>query len=153
MPDLQTLKNKLSRRQEERAESEKRTNALRERDQLISSVPYAVETGFWCKTCELDFNRTGLKVTRRAYESEQLLAWYATRCEKCYSRCIRFITDKHLDPYYRESALLQHQRKIQSRDLLQPGDAGFKTLYGDPYKKYHDQMEKAERASFIKKFI
>jgi hypothetical protein len=153
MPDLDQLRRNLTRRQNEREEAEAREKARYARETLVKGVPYAIQTDFWCRTCELDFNRTGLKVVRTAFDSGLLCAWYATRCEKCYTTCIRFITDKHLDPYYHDSEMLRVQRIAQSRDMLQPGDPGFQTYYGDPMKKYYDEIEQQARATFTKKII
>lgn len=57
----------------------------------------------------------------------------------------RFITDKHLDPFYGQSKMLQRLRVEMADDLLQPGDPGFEAKYGDIYKDYNERMDADER--------
>jgi hypothetical protein len=73
----------------------------------------------------------------------------------CCKGLRRRITDKLFDPYYNQSEVVKLQRRQaeENGDLLQPGDYGFITKYGDPNKKHYEQMEQAERANFKKKII
>lgn len=66
---------------------------------------------------------------------------FGTSC----SHTRRFITDKHLDPFYGQSKMLARLRIEMADDLLQPGDEGFEAKYGDPYKDYNERMDAQER--------
>lgn len=57
----------------------------------------------------------------------------------------RFITDKHLDPFYGQSKMLARLRVEMADDLLQPGDVGFEAKYGDPYKEANERRDAQER--------
>lgn len=63
------------------------------------------------------------------------------------------ITDKHTDSYYKDSKMLHYQGRMAVANgyLLQPGQDGFKTKYGDPNKKLYEKMEKEERAKWQEK--
>jgi homoserine dehydrogenase len=59
---------------------------------------------------------------------------------------MNLLPDKQFDPYYTDSEMIQNQAKeaIANGDLLQPGDVGFQTKYGDINKKKWAEMEKQE---------
>jgi transcription elongation factor Elf1 len=144
---------RVERNKQERERHELIEKFRYERDQIIKAAPYAIETDFWCRRCQQDFTRTGIKVVRTSWTTDLKLAWYATRCETCYQVCIRRITDKPADPYYSLSKMLKDQRSAQADDMLQPDDPRFKARYGDPYKKVWEQMESAERSAYKKKHL
>jgi hypothetical protein len=68
----------------------------------------------WCAKCKKDYKAVGYKCIRTPEQSiewggdGQIRAWYEAKCRKGHE-CIRLITDKHLDPYYRESILLRNE--------------------------------------------
>ena len=90
---------------------------------------------FFCKKCKLDQDRNPLRINEHAY---------AAKCQKCRGQLLRYINDKHLDPYYRESLKLQRQRSEMANDLVQYGDPRFKNLYRDQWDKFEQQKEDYE---------
>lgn len=107
--------------------------------------------GWWCEHCQLDFTARGYKVVVWPAAWSEPIARWERKCIKCGRYLRRYITDSHLDPYFRESKELKKLRITYRRDLLQPSDPGFRTLYGDPYKKIHKEEDMTERANFVKK--
>jgi len=109
---------------------------LRERRKTIDEEPYKKPFVFWCNDCKLDFGAVAFK-----YEwtyNRVPYARYESKCKDCNKRVIRYITDKQWDPWFWRSKNNEIQRKKYAKDMLQPGDPGFTTLYGDPYKKVHE---------------
>ena len=89
---------------------------------------------FWCKKCELDLDLEAEK------QNNSYAEWFMARCPKCGVKLLRYITEKHKDPYYHESKRVKIQSRQYAKDLIQPGQDGFK-LY---YKKEWDKMEQAK---------
>ena len=86
---------------------------------------------FYCGTCRIDQDHPPQKRKNRFGE------WFFAECMGCKEMLIRYITDKHLDPYYRNSLNLKKQRTFFAKDLIQPGDSRFKKYY----KKEWDKIE------------
>jgi|SRR3990167_7050953 len=89
---------------------------------------------FWCKRCKLDQD---LPAEKRYYYGGG--EKFVSKC-KCGEELMRLITEKHLDPYFRESEKLRRQRAMMEKELIQPSDPRFRTLYKDEY----DRIEKAK---------
>lgn len=72
------------------------------------------------------------------------------RMMKPCSKGRRYITDKVEDPYYNRSKLITRQRRqaIAEGWFLQPGDPGFNTKYGNPFRQSDLQLAANERAKF-----
>jgi hypothetical protein len=68
--------------------------------------------------------------------------WHETKCKKCSKRLIRYITERHLDPYYHESKCVIINRDKFKIEMLQPGQVGFKTHYADSQKEIDNTSEK-----------
>jgi len=110
---------------------------------------------FYCEDCRVDQDLIpGKRVNGNAQ-------WFFAECKECEKGLIRYITDKGLDPYYRNSLYLKKQRLKFAKDLIQPGDPRFKTYYKDEWDKLelasqrHDERLKAEkkdRDSYYTKF-
>ena len=165
---IETLTKFVQRKQEERERYEQQAKKRDERAREISDAKQIALMEFWCSV-HGDFSVLSHKEVLHDYSTipTTLLARYTpipTAIAKFYNhrrrsvsfgkpckRVYRYITDKHLDPYYRDSEMIQRQRVDFERDLIQPWDPRFKLLYGDPYKKYYEQLEAAERAKFKKK--
>ncbi len=128
--------------------------ALQARNKLINEAPQLTRTDFWCSTCREDIlNCMAYKVVEKDWcYPYQKIAYYESY-RACHKGLRRRITDKHTDPYYRESAMIRIQARAarDSGDLLQPHDFGFQTKYGDPNKKLYAKQEAEERANFHKK--
>lgn len=111
---------------------------------------------FWCDRCNQDFET--LAVKQCFTWNNELCAKYVAQgkhtknSEECNRVCIRHITDVSTDPFFRHSKLIRDQQRKYAKDLLQPGDVGFKTLYGDPMKKSNELQENRERADYAIKY-
>ena len=93
---------------------------------------------FWCDECKRDFEAEGFAFGNTAGGTEN--RWYEGRCPKKH-KAIRYITEKHLDPYFRKSEMLREMRMRFSKDLLQPGDPGFDKYYPEAKKKLEEDEE------------
>ena len=93
---------------------------------------------FYCRECDSEQDREpypGL------YRGEKY--WW-TKCKKCRRKLIRYVDNKNQDPYFRLSPKLRRERQEYSKDLIQPGQTGFKTLY----PKSHRAIQEAEERGF-----
>ena len=97
---------------------------------------------FFCKKCQLDQENFPHQINEHAY---------ASKCGKCGGRMLRYIKDKHLDPYFRESIKLQKQRQEFSKDIIQYGDPRFEKFYKDQWDKFEQQKEAFEKEKQRKK--
>ena len=116
-----------------------------ERMSLILSSPDTKMIEFWCDECKKDLTALGHKSIILSFVEP--FAKYDGKCPKGH-RVYRYITDKTEDPYWRKSENVKRDRRRHAKDLLQPGDYGFQTLYGDPNKKRNDALEKQERQAY-----
>ena len=94
---------------------------------------------FWCDICEEDFESPGHETGNRYGK------WFVGTDPKGH-RAIRYITEKHLDPYFRKFRNLREQRVHYRKDLLQPGQKGFAMTY----PKQKREMEKADERAYNK---
>ena len=93
---------------------------------------------FWCKECRKDFDAPG------EMTDNGLAKFFKGKCPKSH-RAIRYITDRHLDPYFLESEKMKAHRAFYRKDLIQPGEAGFKTLYAEEWKRIEAAKEAHEQ--------
>lgn len=94
-----------------------------------------VSTSFWCERCRSDLDLFAvMKDNGRA-------RWFYARCPHCGSGLMRYVDEKHKDPYYRKSVKIRKEREKHRKDMLQPGDAGFQTLYPESYAQLHKAEE------------
>ncbi len=93
---------------------------------------------FFCDRCRFDFDG-------EAVEDEVAgdTLW-VRKCPKCVQKVWR-IQNSAEDPYFKRSIKLERMRIEYAKDLLQPGQPGYKELYGDPFKKFYEAQEKKER--------
>lgn len=94
---------------------------------------------FYCRKCKLDQN------LREEKKDNSFAAWFEARCKECGSRLFRYISEPSKDPYFVESRKLREERHRYHNDLVQPGEAGFKTLYPQEWAK----LEKARESWFL----
>ena len=91
---------------------------------------------FWCDKCHEDFD-TPSRVKKTYYED----GYFISHCPKNHE-VVRYITGKEDDPYFFKSEKMKRQRYEFRKDIIQPGQDGFETLY----KKEYDKIEKAREA-------
>src|SRR3990167_6553162 len=97
---------------------------------------------FFCKKCQLDQDQNPSRINEHAY---------AARCVKCRTQLLRYVNDKHLDPYFGESIKLKKQRQEFSKDIIQYGDPRFEKFYKDQWDKFEQQKEAFEKEKQRKK--
>ena len=105
--------------------------------------PRPSKSAIWCDNCQEDFTAPCYKTKHRLY-GDVIAVWRA-KCPICEADCIRHITHKDEDPYYNKSAVIRSQRNEYAWEILQAGEHGFRTHYGDPFKEYNEEMERKER--------
>lgn len=145
---VQKLAAIVKSQQEERERYRKAEDIKTERQRTIDQAPTPWTTEFWCQVCSKDYIRLAHKIVISSYEEP--IAFYESKCPKGHY-CRRRITDKMTDPYYFQSEQLRRARVELERDLIQPGDPRFKRIYGDPYKKHYEELEKIERDEHAKR--
>lgn len=90
---------------------------------------------FYCKNCDLDQMLPAWK--QQTFDGEE---YWVSRCGKCSGKVVRLIQNPLRDEYYKRSPKVKRERIKYARDLLQPGEAGFKLLYPETARK----LEQAE---------
>lgn len=136
---------------EERQFNEEQEKKRQERTKTIKKAQRWIYTDFYCHICKQDILKcAAYKVVQTdwVYPHQQIAYYEAFKA--CHKGLRRYITDKNQDPYYRQSKMIEQQRReaIAKGDLLQPDDYGFKTKYGDINKKKWQQMDKQERQDY-----
>src|SRR3990167_8167293 len=99
---------------------------------------------FFGKNCKLDQDLIAER------HSNPWSEWFMAHCRTCKSKLIRYISDNN-DPYFRESLKLRRQRNEYKKDLIQYGQANFKTFYKEQWEKFEAQKEDWEKAQIQKK--
>ncbi|HDY66826.1 hypothetical protein LCGC14_2818690 [marine sediment metagenome] len=94
-----------------------------------------MKVDFYCKNCELDQTLSAARCRNGSVK------WFRARCG-CGKKLIRRITDKSNDPYYYESRNVKMDREKHRRDLIQPGQEGFRTYYPEAQRKLEEAEEK-----------
>lgn len=100
---------------------------------------------FYCNRCRLDADLPSFK------ERNQFGEWFASKCPSCERKLIRYVTEKASDPYFHTSLKLKKERTEYSKDLLQPGQEGFQTLYKKEWDAIENASEEWERKQREKK--
>ncbi len=147
---VEKLTQRVEKSFEERQYYEDLQKKQQEREKIIREAPEWCYTDFYCPTCRDDLLKcAAYKVIQSDWTSPQRIAFYEA-FKACHKGLRRWITDKSYDPYFRESRMLEEQRReaTANGDLLQPNDYGFITKYGDPNKKKWRQMELEEKTKW-----
>ena len=92
---------------------------------------------FYCGLCKLD------QANFFFLKKNMFVSWFESKCSKCGIMLIRYKENKHLDPYYRYSPKQRAEQDLYKKDLIQPGQEGFRTYY----KKQWEEMDKAAEIS------
>ena len=100
----------------------------------FSKLPeFTYKMEFWCDHCQIDFVAPAHK---QWLDHHQIGTWQSF-CPVCEGWVYRHITTKVMDPYYFKSEKVRNMRGINAEDLIQPGQDGFRTYYGDPFADYY----------------
>jgi hypothetical protein len=146
----QRVENLYDQRQAEEDRHAKQQSTLK----TIREAQKWVKTDFYCHK---HGDTTGIAVKVVQGSGDNMVAFYqsigSNICREdmtCCKGLRRRITDKQFDPYFTCSEMIKRQQR-EAKDkgwLLQPGDYGFKTKYGDPSKKKWQQQDKEERLAY-----
>lgn len=101
-------------------------------------LPYEAKHEFFCTACDEDFVAPAWKV----WNDRHGMGFWRSFCYNCESPVVRYITHKNLDPYYHLSKKVRLMQSTYAKDIIQPGQYGFKLLYGDPYEWWYKKMQK-----------
>lgn len=142
MSSVDQLKARVDRRYEERQRIKMREENFKDHMQAIQQAEDNYVTSFWCKECKKDFDAQARK--RIGHAGQWQVAWYVAKC-LCGTTCIRRITDKKSDPYYRNSFLVKHSRVKQYNDMLHPHDPMFKLVYPKRWREMEEAREKHQK--------
>ena len=91
---------------------------------------------FFCRRCRLD------QVLLASQRGNNLAIWHEAQCQKCKQRLIRYVSERHADPYFQESIKFQEERDKYKKDLIQPGQEGFKMHYKKEWNKLEKEKER-----------
>lgn len=72
-------------------------------------------------------------------------------CPACKAKVVRYVTERARDPYFLRSKKLRRQRQELRRDLIQPGQPGFQTLYPAQWRQIEEATAKVEAREKAKK--
>lgn len=134
-PDIEHhyhIKELIERQEERSADRTYHLNKQKDKDErmsLIKDVPNKVLTDFYCRHCRKDFKAESIKEVEIDWScTTQYIAFYKTKCPIGHWN-IRYITDKHRDPYWKQSKASQRDQGEHYADTLQPFQTGFNMLY------------------------
>lgn len=106
----------------------------------FKKLPSQTRMEFWCDRCHVDFVAPAYKIW--SYYHEQG-SWHSV-CPLCELLVYRHITAKTLDPYYEKSTKIRIMRGEGVKDMIQPNQYGFQTLYGDPFEHYYRRFQERD---------
>jgi len=93
---------------------------------------------FWCLDCQEDFAAPCYKSKHRLWGD--VIAVYRANCPDCGKDCLRHITHRDSDPYYEQSRKIRIMRAQYAWETLQANEYGFRTCYGNPWKKHEEEL-------------
>src|SRR3990167_1570862 len=94
---------------------------------------------FWCKSCKKDFDDPNFQL-RKLSTGEEYFTGYCPKGHKC----LRYVTERKIDPYYDHSEKIKAQRHLMANDILQYGEYGFETFYRKEWEKLEKAREEYE---------
>jgi len=141
---------RLKQRAEEIQEDLRRDREMRKpgpNENMDKDIPEFIKSyDFWCNTCQEDFTSSARK-TRYRLEGD-IIATLRGECPDCGEMAIRHATHRDQDPYYQRSTKVRRQRNQYRIDMLQGGEYGFKTHYGDPDDALNKTIMREEERIF-----
>lgn len=127
---IQELIDSQEKRTQDRNYHRERTKQLEDREDYIKDSKFVTTTDFFCTRCRQDFKAQAVRQIEIDWSNEkQRIAFYKSKCDKGHW-CIRLITDRFMDGFYKTSKLLAVDRANHKLDTLQPWEEGFNTMYG-----------------------
>lgn len=125
-PDTKRLSQYLHKSWDRRDTEERREAAKRELD-VDEYVPAVI---YFCTDCNKEYVRNrAFKVEEDDWITGGKFRYWKTK-HTCGKWCIRYISQKTKDPFFRLSPSLKIDRSKHYKDLLQPSQTGFSMLYG-----------------------
>ena len=121
----------------ENAEKKRIKNSSREKTAFDKLPEYTPRMEFWCDHCLIDFVAPAYKTWSNIHNTG---SWQSF-CPVCESQVYRYASSKKLDPYYAKSDKIKIMRGEHLVDMLQPGEYGFQTEYGDPFEHYYRRFQ------------
>lgn len=107
-----------------------REKLAEERQGLIKDAKLKDIKEFWCTRCKRDFvGEAILQVEIDWSCPTQNIAFYKTKCF-CGTWAMRYVTDRHSDPYWFRSRKVAGDRGNHALDILQPWETNYQMLYG-----------------------
>lgn len=129
-PYIRMLIDGQNKRALDRTYHQNRIKASNERDTLIADAKLVELVDFWCRSCKKDFKGVAIKQVEVDWNNAgQNIAFYKTKCF-CGAWSVRWITDKHRDPYWVQSKEVSRDQGEHYADMVQPFMTGFNMLYG-----------------------
>jgi len=118
------------KRSQDRTYHKDRIKNREEREEDIKSYEDKKVLDFWCDVCSIEFKSQALKQIEQDWNNlDQHIAYYKSKCWNGHW-CIRLITDRYKDSYYKRSRVVANDRAKHIDDILQPHETGFNMLYG-----------------------
>lgn len=122
-----------------------------------------MKISFYCKVCGTDSDIPEGNGPRDCHfdslSTGESYIW--GKCPECNCKVVRYVTEQQIDPYFTQSKRLRRQRKELKRDLIQPGQPGFQTLYPKQWKQIEEatarvhereEAEKKSKLDFYKRY-
>ena len=124
----------------------KEKGKFKERRAFNKLPEFSAKMEFWCDHCQIDFVAPAWK----QWIVYSGIGTWQSFCPICEGWVYRHITAKVLDPYYFKSEKVRNMRGINAEDLIQPGQYGFKTYYGDPFVNHYMKFQHRHELLFNK---
>ena len=124
---IEELIKRQEKRHDDRTYFREMKKASQERQSEIDSVKNIVVTDFYCKKCDDEFRGVVIKQIELPFNGPPI-AYFKHKCDKGHW-CMRYITDKYKDPYWRLSKAVARDKGKNYKDLIQPSEEGFNLLY------------------------
>jgi len=97
---------------------------------------------FWCDVCQEDFSSPARKTSYRL--EGNIISTIRGTCPNCETVAIRHARHRDQDPYYYKSLKIRRQRNQYAMDMIQPGQHGFRSVYGEPFEAFERKMREKE---------
>lgn len=127
---IQVLIEGQQKRVDDREDYRNRQKEGKDRLDSIKDAQLVAVTDFYCSKCREDFKSMSIKEVEIDWTCpSQNIAFYRSKCDEGHW-CIRWVTDKNLDPYWMSSRAVARDRGLHSDAILQPFQTGYNLLYG-----------------------